>query len=217
MPRPIALCVEREGRFVSCVAVVGREPGLSLGDEGEVLWREERRAAIRLCVAQDGRLVLLREPGTPGVTLRRAGRRLEVPEEKPVFVMDQDEVAVDRVRLRLHVHGGTDHIAAPRPVDLHTLDGRPGAPRWLLAGAAALALGASAGFGGGEPTSEPQSRPATDAAASSADAGPASRPIEVREAPPVPPPPPPTGCGGCSRQPTAYAPSPRRHAGVRRK
>jgi hypothetical protein len=170
-------------------------------------------------VAQDGRLVLLREQGAPGLTLERGGRSLEVPEEKPVFVLDKDALVLGRrIHLRLHVHGAADRIVAPQPLDLNAdVDQEERrAPRWLLAGAAAVVLGASAGFGGtsGAP-SEPQSRPATDAAARRPDAGPTSRPIEVREVPPVPPPPPPpTGCGGCSKEPpTAEAPRPRRVTG----
>jgi hypothetical protein len=196
MPTPIALCIERlEGDdhpLTGCVAVVGREPGLSLEESGEVLWKEEgSRPAIRLCVAQDGRLVLLREQGALALVLARSGRSLDVMPEKPVFVVDGDEVALEKgARLRLHVHGAAE-VRAPWPVKVE--GSRPGAPRWLLAGAAVVALGATAGWGEGV-------RSAADASAGGADA---RTKIEVREHPPAPPlPPPQPGCGGCSKRPS---------------
>ncbi len=199
----LALCVEtldgEPARLTSCVALVGRQPGLSLGAGGEPCWQEEHGPLVRLCVAQDGRLVLLREGGAAAVTVARAGRALDVPPERPVFVLDKDEVRVGQGGwLRLHVHGEAEEIAPPQRVELQ---GAPsGARRWLLAGAAALALGATAGFGGGgaEPTA-PATRPGADASATRPDAGPASRPIEVRDYPPAPPHRPPRGCGGCSQ------------------
>ena len=166
-------------------------------------WQAERSPQARLCVAQDGRLVLLREQGAPAVTLERGGRRLAVEPEKPVFVLDLDELVLEGAHVRLHVHGDVGDVHAPQPVAVEPEVTRA-TPRWLLAGAAALALGATAGFGG--QASEPESRPAADAASTRPDAGPTSkhRPIEVREVPPVPPPPPPkTGCGGCSGDPSA--------------
>jgi hypothetical protein len=197
MPEPIALCIERlEGAgevFTGCVAVVGREPGLSLGEDGEAAWMQAGPAS-RLCVAQDGRLVLLRDEESVPVTLLRGGRSLEVPPERPVFVLDQDVLALARgARVRLHVHGP----AAPRaPWPVRIEGARPGASRWLLIGAAALALGSAAGFGqakgsGSQPTAQSDAGPTS---------GPATRPIEVRERPPViPPEPRPPGCGGCSK------------------
>ncbi len=119
MPKPMAICIEdvdaksEETRFLRCVAVCGREPGLRVDATGKVLWRSDDKAACELWVSADERLILYRPEGAPPVRVSRAGRGLDVPFGKPVVVIDQDEVDVGAKRLRLHVHGEARTVAAP--------------------------------------------------------------------------------------------------------
>jgi hypothetical protein len=122
MPIPIAVCIEdfstdlEKPGFVSCVAVSGREPGLRLDSGGTVLWKSDEGVACELWVSADERLILFRPEGAPPVTVRRAGRSLDVPFGKPVVVIDQDEVDVGGRNLRLHVHGQTGSIHEPEEI-----------------------------------------------------------------------------------------------------
>ncbi len=174
MPNPIALCVERVGaapgsrRFMRCVAIAGREPGLRLGLSGETLWREETApAAAELWVSADERLILYRLADAPAVTLQRAGRRLDLPECKPVVTMDQDLVEIGGSRLRLHVHGVAPAVAAPSPLP------EPASQKRGLARAAAIAVGSVVAATGCriEVRDQPPMPPEPD-------------PIEVRDRPP---------------------------------
>jgi hypothetical protein len=99
-----------------CVALPGRQPGLRLDETGQVLWRSDDGVSCELWVSADERLVLYRPEGAPSVSLHRAGRSLNVPCGKPVFVIDKDEVDVGSRHLRIHVHGQAPSIAAPSPL-----------------------------------------------------------------------------------------------------
>jgi len=196
MPTPMAICLEDPGarapgeRYLQCVAVVGRQPGLRVDRGGTVLWRSEEAAACELWVSLDEKLILFRPAGAAAVTVRRAGRVLDVPAGKPVVLIDQDEFEVGAKRLRVHVHGAAPAIVGPSFLPAPE---RKGAGR---RSAAAVALGAVLGgaalAGAGCPQTPPaQPRPDESQAG---DAG-EQEDIEVRVAPPtvmpMPPPPPP--------------------------
>jgi len=169
MPKPIALCIEDldagsgASKYVRCVALPGREPGLGLDGRGAVLWRSEEPVACELWVSGDDRLILYRLEGAADVTLSRAGRSLDVPSGKPVVLIDQDQIDVGPRCLRLHVHGEAPAVAAPSPLVPEKKS--PG----LLArvATAALALGSIVGCGSCE---DEQQTP--------------REPIEVRDSPP---------------------------------
>jgi hypothetical protein len=118
MPKPIAICIENldpnaAARFVRCVAVPGRQPGLRLDAGGQILWKSDAAVACELWVSADDCLILYRPEGAAAVTLHRAGRSLDVPFGKPVVVIHEDEVAVAARRFRVHVHGEAPAVAAP--------------------------------------------------------------------------------------------------------
>lgn len=147
MSRPLAICLEDlaprapDERYLRCVAVVGRAPGLRLDGAGTVLWRDETGAACELWVSADERLVLYRPESGGRVVVRRASRSLDVPATKPVILLDQDEVEVGGRRLRVHVHGDAPRVYAPEYLRTTTSRG----PAKV---AAALALGAALGAAG---------------------------------------------------------------------
>lgn len=148
MAKTIALCLERlEGeagwpRFVRCVALGGRQPGLRLGAAGEVLWQPECPVAAELWVSADERLMYFRPAGAPPSALERSGRRLDVPQGKPVVVVDNDVVTLGDRRLRLHVHGAAGAVHPPEPLPERA------AARPLMARAAAVAIGTAVAAGG---------------------------------------------------------------------
>jgi hypothetical protein len=150
MVKPLAICIEDldvqlgAGKYLRCVAMPGRQPGLRLDGAGRVLWRSDDGASCELWVTADGRLALYRQAGMGRVTLRRAGRSLEVPSAKPVIVVDQDRVDVGERRLRVHVHGEAQAVAAPSP--LPSRPRRPG--RLAQAVTTAAIIGAVATAGG---------------------------------------------------------------------
>lgn len=150
MPKPLAICIEdldaesRTEKYVRCVALVGRQPGLRLDEAGQVVWRSEEDTACELWVSADGRLALYRQEGMGRVTLHRAGRSLDVPCAKPVIVVDQDRVDVGARRLRIHVHGEAPAVAAPSPLASRQ---RPFG-RLAQAMTAAAMIGAAAAAGG---------------------------------------------------------------------
>jgi hypothetical protein len=147
MSRPLAICLEDlrprspEERHLRCVAAVGRSPGLRIDGGGTVLWREESGTACELWVSADDRLVLYRPDGGGRVTVRRMSRTLDVPAERPVILLDQDEVDVGARRFRVHVHGAAPRVHAPEYL-------RPARPRGTVKVAAALAIGAALGAPG---------------------------------------------------------------------
>jgi hypothetical protein len=152
-------------RYIRCVALPGGEPGLALDREGAVRWMPDAPATYGLWVSADDQLILLRAPGAGPITVSRAGRSLEAPAEMPVVLLDQDLLQVNGRELRVHVHGAADEIHAPERLSGSAL------ARVVRATAAALAMGAAIGAGGG-------------AAAERAVVGPT--PIEVRAQPPGP-------------------------------
>lgn len=222
MSEPIAVCIESVNatdpadRFLRCVAVPGGTPGLALAGDGVVLWEASQPSGCELCVSVDGRLLLWRPAGAEPVLVCRAGRSLEVPFEKPVMLLDQDEVEIASRRMRLHVHGRAPAVHPPAAL-------RARAKSTAATLAAAMALGGAAagcdqlGLGQSDeievrdqpPTigpAEPEdaSTPDADAAAfgqTAADAAPhasasvtatssrSSPPIEVRTSPPTAAPP----------------------------
>ena len=212
MPRPWAICLEDlepgagRPRYLRCVAVVGREPGLRVDGAGAVLWKSDEAAACELWVSQDDKLILYRAPGGAEVTVRREGRSLAVPEQKPVVLLDQDRFEVGTRRLRVHVHGAIDHVYAPSPLPEPSATGR------ARAAVAVAALGATLGAADcrkAESTEDVEVRVAPPAVAWPADGepaapdatglpssdvidasaiGPDGDPIEVRVTPPMVPP-----------------------------
>ncbi len=181
MPKPMAICIEDldaqpgEARYLRCVAVPGRQPGLRVDAGARVLWQSEADVAGEIWVSADERLILYRPAGAAAVTLRRVGRSLDVPEGKPVVMVDQDQVDVGPRRLRVHVHGEAPAVAPPVPV----AGGAGALGRFARAAAAAVALSSAVAGGGCKahetpPTGQPPH-------------------IDVREQPPAPPvaPPPP--------------------------
>ncbi|MBW2529564.1 MAG: hypothetical protein JRI23_35630 [Deltaproteobacteria bacterium] len=143
MPDPISLCIENtenddeETRFIRCVALEGGRAGLAVDPRGRPMWIETDGCACELWVSSDEQLILLRPAGAPPSRVHRAGRSLDVPADKPVVMLDQDEIEVSGVMLRLHVHGFTTEIHAPEPFI---------PPRAAVAAvAAAMVLGAATG------------------------------------------------------------------------
>jgi hypothetical protein len=203
MPEPLAICIEDldprtpGDRYLRCVAVPGRRPGLRVDRAGRVLWKSDEAVACELWVSADDRLILYRPEGAAAVVCRREGRSLEVPAAKPVVLLDQDRIDVGSRHLRVHVHGRAPAIAPPSLLPV-----RSGAGAGRVAAAAALALGAAVGAvdckkageqpGVEEARSAPSGAPAAEDAAppGAQDAGameavaPGAGPIEVREYPP---------------------------------
>jgi hypothetical protein len=194
MPEPLAVCLEDQDapseapRYLRCVAVVGRQPGLRLDAAGAVLWRDDADVACELWVSGDDQLILYRPDGAAGATVRRAGREVVAPVGKPVVLRDQDEVDVGPRRLRVHVHGPAPEVAAPAPLEVAAPSPLP-EPAQRSSGAvtraaAALALGAALGAGGcvevrqrpPDMASPPQPR---DAAPSPAGPPPATGPTGI--------------------------------------
>jgi hypothetical protein len=192
MLKPMSICLEQldrgDDRFLRCVAVPGRGPGLRLGADGAVRWREGE-GCCELWVSTDERLILFRPTGGPPATVSRAGRSVEAPEEKPVVLLGGDEIRIGGRTFRLHLHGPTQTLAAPEPFQPRVEHGR------LRAAAAAVALGTvvAAGCGGGTPTGT--THPEDPADASVGQEPDTGEPIEIRYTPPAPPyypePPPP--------------------------
>ncbi|MBI5533469.1 MAG: hypothetical protein HY898_12185 [Deltaproteobacteria bacterium] len=122
MPQPIAICLEdldpssSEARYVRCVALPGRVPGLAVSQAAAIVWKSDDPIAAELWVSADQRLILFRAQGAPEVLVRRAGRGLSVPAGKPVVLLDQDELSIRNRQLRVHIHGLTSSIHAPAPL-----------------------------------------------------------------------------------------------------
>ncbi len=121
MSKALAICIEdldvqAKIKYLRCVALPGRQPGLRLDEVGSVLWQSDDGVSCELCVSADDRLMLYRPEGAVHVTLRRAGRSLDAPCGKPVVVIDQDQIDVGSRRLRVHVHGKAPSVVAPSPL-----------------------------------------------------------------------------------------------------
>jgi hypothetical protein len=149
MTKPIAICIEdldavsEASRYLRCVALPGRQPGLRLDGTGGVQWQADV-LSCELWVSADDRLILYRQEGMAPVTLRRGGRCLEAPSGKPVVVIDKDQIDIGPRRLRVHVHGEAAAVAAPSPLPLRS----PLAGRLAQTVATAALLGAVASAGG---------------------------------------------------------------------
>lgn len=121
MPEPLAICIEdlepgHGPRFVRCVALVGRKPGLRLSNTASIIWQSDDDIACELWVSGDDRLILYRPPGAVDVRVSRGGRSLLAPFAKPVVLIHLDEVTVGSRRLRVHVHGEAKRVAPPSPL-----------------------------------------------------------------------------------------------------
>jgi len=195
VPDPIALCIEdldAEPRYLRCVAIVGRAPGLALDHAGGVCWLptpDTTAIACELWVSGDAQLMLYRtDPSAgPAPEVHRGGRSLCAPAGKPVVLLDQDEVHLAGRRLRFHIHGPASAVHSPEPLPAERQTGKV-----LRAAAAALAIGAAVGAAGCKAPIEVRTNPpsveATPPDAARPDAKP-TKPIEVRVAPPQQPPP----------------------------
>jgi len=157
--------VEPNDRYVRCVAVPGRQPGLRVDGGGRLLWQTDDGVACELWVSADDRLVLWRREGAGEVVVTRAGRSLSVPSGKPVMLVHGDEFEVGGRRLKVHLHGRAHQESPPEPI----LTNRN--RRGFRTAATAVILGATLVAG----------------AAAAAEQG----PVEVRDHPPEPPLPPP--------------------------
>ncbi len=208
MPLPFAICIEdvRSGeadRFVRCVALPGRQPGLRVSTQGTVLWKSSDDVACELWVSGDDRLILYRPTGAAPVEVDRRNRSLDVPFDKPVVLLDQDVVRIGGRVLRVHVHGATTTVRAPSPQPVRK-------PSTASRVAAVVALGAAvagcnknqievrdtppavpADFDGappdppGEEAGPPDPAPtSTFAVEPPTEPAEPAEPIEVREAPP---------------------------------
>ena len=122
MIKPLAICIEdlnapsKASKYLQCVALPGRQPGLRLDETGHALWFSEKAVACELWVSADNRLILYRPDDAPPLRVRRAGRSLDVPFSKPVILIDKDEVDVGTRHLRIHIHGEAATVAAPTPL-----------------------------------------------------------------------------------------------------
>jgi hypothetical protein len=204
MPEPIAICIEdlgasaSSGRYLRCVALPGRQPGLRLDAAGAVLWRDDAPDGCELWVSADQQLILYRPEAGAAVTVHRAGRSLAVPAAKPVVLLAGDELAfgvrsaapgVRERRLRIHLHGTAPTVHPPSPLEPETRAGTGG-----KAVAAALALAAALGASDCRKPVEVRDRPPSPPMQVGPDAGSpalkpdtAPRPIEVRDRPPEAP------------------------------
>ncbi|MBI4864662.1 MAG: hypothetical protein HY815_31060 [Candidatus Riflebacteria bacterium] len=147
MPSALAICIEDlearscGQRYLQCVALPGRQAGLKLDSTGTVHWQTDEPIACELWVSADDQLVLFRTTGAAPITVHRGGRSLAAPFEKPVILLDQDELSVPDRKLRIHVHGAATVIAPPSWLSEASLK------HLARVAAAALAIGAAAGCG----------------------------------------------------------------------
>lgn len=118
MPEPLSLCIEdidleSDSRYTRCVAVPGRQSGLGLNDKGMVIWKNNQDIACELWVSADNQLVLYRPEGAESLIVRRGDRHLEAPFDKPIIILNQDQVDIGTKHLRVHVHGASTSIFPP--------------------------------------------------------------------------------------------------------
>ncbi|MBU1244153.1 hypothetical protein KJ612_13195, partial [Myxococcota bacterium] len=112
MPEPIAICIENcyplheSLRYLRCVAISGAEKKLSFLPGGEVEWQQEEPGHGQIWVSADERLIFHRPAGAVGFAqVHRGGRSVDVPEGKPVVLLDQDYIVVPGFCFRVHIHG----------------------------------------------------------------------------------------------------------------
>jgi hypothetical protein len=207
MPAPLAICIEnmREEttpRFMRCVALPGRKPGLRMNNSGRILWQTDEAVACELWVSGDDKLILYRPEGAMPLALHRAGRSLDVPFEKPVVIIDKDEIDIGKERFRIHVHGNAPSVVAPSPY----VPTRAPSSSGLAKAAAAAIIGGLAATSCSDieireappvvmpevfeppeetpPTEAPEETPATEPTGETPAAPAPEPPIEVREDPP---------------------------------
>jgi hypothetical protein len=119
MSKPLEICIEDlhakalGEQYLKCVALPGSQPGLRVDRRGQVLWKSEHEVACELWVSGDDQLILRRPSGAEPVRVSRAGRSLDVPFDKPVVLLDRDDVQVGGRALRVHFHGFTEAIRPP--------------------------------------------------------------------------------------------------------
>lgn len=176
-PRSLAICLENveaqrhDRRYLRCVALPGGQPGVTLGEAGQLHWLSDVPAgACELWVAMDEALIARRPKDAITVRLLRAGRSLELPADKPVVLLQDDELVLAGLRLRVHVHGFVDAVSAPEWFVPPLSHGRRGAR--AVSTAAALAFGAAVSLGAAPESAAGSKKP--------------DKPkIEVRERPPI--------------------------------
>jgi hypothetical protein len=202
MAQPIEICLEDvaagasldEERYLRCVALEGRQPGLGIDARGDVQWQSTKPLAAELWVSLDERLILYRHSDAPPVRLTRASRQLDVPCGKPVVMLAGDLIALGTRLLRVHVHGVATSVHPPSRLSARII-------AQAARAAAVLAMGAA--VAGCERTSTPHPTvglppgipPATATTPGSGPLRPGepppppsgTAPIEVREMPPAPP------------------------------
>lgn len=112
----------------------------------------------------DEALIARRPAGAIAVRLTRAGRTLELPPGKPVVLLQDDELQLAELRLRVHVHGFVDAVSAPEwfvpPMPRRQRSARAASAAAALAFGAAFTLGAvDAAAGRDKPPVEIRARP----------------------------------------------------------
>ncbi len=173
MPSSFAICLEDlnatdpDRRYLSCVALVGRVSGLIVEADGATQWKSPHNAGLELWVSQDDRLILYLPEDVPmEVTVSRSGRSLVVPHEKPVVLLDGDELTLPMAHLKVHIHGVAPAEHAPSWLK-QSNDG----PSRVMKAAATAALAVTTVLGG--------------ACTNNDGNQPKKTPIEVREHPPA--------------------------------
>ena len=189
MPKPLAICIENlnarsnASRYVRCVALVGRQPGLRLDAKGNLKWKRDNLPTCEVWVSADDCLILYRQEGMAEVTLQRLGRSLQVPFAKPVVLLDQDQITIGRKHLRVHVHGIAAAISPPSP--LAVTSGTKSRPAQAAASAIIGAALAVAGCTTTTPTVDIRDNPPEVMMPSETP----TPTIEIRDQPPAPLPP----------------------------
>ncbi len=200
MPQPIAICIENcyppheSLRYLRCVAVHGLGRGLSILPGGEVAWNSEAPSQAQIWVSGDGRLIFFRPEGAPDwAQVHRGGRSVDVPDGKPVVLLDGDYLVVPGFCFRLHVHGPAGVLHEPAYLD-HAEPAGQTRSRLAAAGAIAMSafLGSQAACTTEKPVNErpgpgdvrepapPQPRPPV----TEPDRKPDTPPVEIRNNPP---------------------------------
>jgi len=200
MPQPISICIENcypaheSLRFLRCVAISGARKGLALLPGGEVDWLSDAPCQGRIWVSADERLIFFRPAGSlDWAQVHRGGRSVDVPDGKPVVLIDGDYLVVPGFCFRVHLHGKTAEIHEPTYLD----QGEPARKthaRLAAAGLMALStiFGANAACTTEKPVQE-KPDPATQKdpvqslpPMTEPDPGKTDPPVDIRDHPPEP-------------------------------